>query len=183
MFAAKWKLTPLNTVCGADWPWNDPYCKVEPKHVQGLTSTCPLVTKNWNLSFRIHLSVEVESFYFKFLLTEFIDYEHVRSSSSAGDQNHVRTIVNVRSLEQFLNQGGIFQQKPAESSCRWDNNFIFWSNACTYSNGRYRMRSEQKPLLDNISISPTQEGYFDTLSHWTQIGRMRSPDDIIMRRE
>jgi hypothetical protein len=67
----------------------------------------PLATKNWNLFFRIHLGAEVESFYFKFLLTEFIYYEHARSSSSAGDQNHVRTIVNVGSLEKFLNQGGI----------------------------------------------------------------------------
>ena len=73
-----------------------------------------------------HLSGEVESFYFKFLLTEFIDYEHARSSLSAGDQNHVRTIGNVGSLEKFLNQAGTFQQKPAESlrSCKYTSKLM-----------------------------------------------------------
>jgi hypothetical protein len=101
---------------------NDPYCKIEPKHVH-LT---PLATKNWNLFFRIHLSAEIESLYFKFILTEFIDYEHARSSPSTGDQNHVRTIINVGSLEKFLNQGGIFQRKPAESlrSCKYASKSI-----------------------------------------------------------
>ena len=77
---------------------NKPYCKINPKHVH---LNLPLATKNLNLFFRIHLSVEIESFYFNRLLAELIDYKHARSSSSAIDENHVRTIVSMRPLEIF----------------------------------------------------------------------------------
>ena len=48
-----------------------------------------LVAKRWHLFFRIHLSIEIESFYFNFLLSELIDYEHARYSSSAVDKKHL----------------------------------------------------------------------------------------------
>jgi len=59
-------------------------------------------------------------------LANLIDYEHAGSSSNAVDENHVRTIVSVGSLEQFLNQGEIFQQKLAESlrSCKYTSKSI-----------------------------------------------------------
>ena len=102
---------------------NDPYCKIEPKHVH-FTLTCHLLP-NIGTSFSAFiLAPRLNRFIFEFLLTEFIDYEHVRSSSSAGDQNHVRTIVNVGSLERFLNQGGIFQQKPAASLRKYTSKSI-----------------------------------------------------------
>jgi hypothetical protein len=85
-FATGRQLTASRRFCGVDWLTNGPYY---PKHVH---LDLPLVAKNWNLFFRIHLSAEVESVYFKCLLTKSIDYEHARSSSSAVDEVMLGTI-------------------------------------------------------------------------------------------
>jgi len=38
-------------------------------------------TSTYRLLARIHLSIEIEPFYFNYLLADLIDYEHARSSS------------------------------------------------------------------------------------------------------
>ena len=44
---------------------------------------------NVGTSFRIHLSIEIKSFYFNSIISELIDYEHAQSSSSAVDKKHL----------------------------------------------------------------------------------------------
>ena len=159
--------------------------------------TCHLLT-------HIHLSVEIQLFYFNSLLTELIDYGWLRTCKiffeRSGQKIILRRVPSVGSPGELVNRG-VFQQNFRSNHwnrsdhvnisvnlfptfCRWDNNFSFRSNACTVMADR--MRSERKPLLLISHQKGSQDGswtwmllyeplqVFDSLSHWTQIGRVGS---------